>query len=142
MNDTLKKFYRAEYESGADVTLESLAFKYGFDIEDLGDTSSWAKSPTTLPTQPTEIEIIPRSAPPAPTPAPDDELKEDINKFKRGVVKESLSRLKMAGMMDTKELKELATIVDIVDKSLRSTADGANVNVLIQNIINKYGDDV
>ena len=44
--------------------------------------------------------------------------------------------------METKELKELATVVDIVDKSLRATADSNNVNVLIQNIINKYGDDV
>lgn len=141
MNDTLKKFYQAEYESNVDITLESLAFKYGFEIEDLGDTSSWAKKPTTLPTKSTEIEIIPRSTPSTPTQT-DDELKEDINKFKRGVIKESLARLKMAGMMETKELKELTTVVDMVDKSLRSTADGANVNVLIQNIINKYGDDV
>lgn len=137
MNETLKKFYQAEYEADTSVTLDSLAFKYGFQIEELGDTSDWRKLPP-VPTQ--SIEILPKE-PPKPTP-PDDELKDNITRFKRGVVKESLARLKTASMLDTKELKELATIVDIVDKSLRSTSDGANVNVLIQNIINKYGDDV
>lgn len=140
MNPTLKNFYRAEYEADPEITLQSLALKYGFEVEDLGDTSSWAKSlPLVVPT----VEAA-ATAPTKPSKEPEesDELRNNILEFKRNVVKESLTRLKMAGAMETKELKELATVVDIVDKSLRSTADSNNINVLIQNIINKYGDDV
>lgn len=138
LNPTLKNFYRAEYEADPEITLQSLALKYGFEVEDLGDTSSWAKSlPLVVPT-----EIVAAPTKPSKEPEESDELRNNILEFKRNVVKESLTRLKMAGTMETKELKELATVVDIVDKSLRSTADSNNINVLIQNIINKYGDDV
>lgn len=137
MNSTLKNFYRAEYEADPETTLQSLSLKYGFEIEDLGDTSDWAKS---LPiTTPVDVMV---PAKPSEKPEESDELRQNILEFKKGIVKESLTRLKMAGTMETKELKELATVVDIVDKSLRSTADSNNINVLIQNIINKYGDDV
>lgn len=139
MNPTLKNFYRAEYEADPEITLQSLALKYGFEVEDLGDTSSWTKSmPLVVPTE--VVATIPTKS--SEKPEESDELRNNILEFKKGVVKESLTRLKMAGTMETKELKELATVVDIVDKSLRSTADSNNVNVLIQNIINKYGDDV
>ena len=141
MNPTLKNFYRAEYEADPEITLQSLALKYGFEVEDLGDTSSWAKSlPLVVPTVEASASAIPTK--PSKEPEESDELRNNILEFKRNVVKESLTRLKMAGAMETKELKELATVVDIVDKSLRSTADSNNINVLIQNIINKYGDDV
>lgn len=141
MNPTLKNFYRAEYEADPEITLQSLALKYGFEVEDLGDTSSWAKSmPLVVPTEVIATNQIPTKS--SEKPEESDELRNNILEFKKGVVKESLTRLKMAGTMETKELKELATVVDIVDKSLRSTADSNNVNVLIQNIINKYGDDV
>lgn len=139
MNPTLKNFYRAEYEADPEITLQSLALKYGFEVEDLGDTSSWTKSmPLVVPTEVVATSQTKSSE----KPEESDELRNNILEFKKGVVKESLTRLKMAGTMETKELKELATVVDIVDKSLRSTADSNNVNVLIQNIINKYGDDV
>lgn len=139
MNPTLKNFYRAEYEADPEITLQSLALKYGFEVEDLGDTSSWTKSmPLVVPTE--VVATIPTKS--SEKPEESDELRNNILEFKKGVVKESLTRLKMAGTMETKELKELATVVDIVDKSLRATADSNNVNVLIQNIINKYGDDV
>lgn len=139
MNPTLKNFYRAEYEADPEITLQSLALKYGFEVEDLGDTSSWTKSmPLVVPTE--VVATSPTKS--SEKPEESDELRNNILEFKKGVVKESLTRLKMAGTMETKELKELATVVDIVDKSLRSTADSNNVNVLIQNIINKYGDDV
>lgn len=139
MNPTLKNFYRAEYEADPEITLQSLALKYGFEVEDLGDTSSWTKSmPLVVPTE--VVATVPTKS--SEKPEESDELRNNILEFKKGVVKESLTRLKMAGTMETKELKELATVVDIVDKSLRATADSNNVNVLIQNIINKYGDDV
>lgn len=139
MTKSLKAFYREEYESTS-LSIEQLCEKYSIQIEELGDISDWIKADITPPVV-LSVESPPISAP-ITLPEQDELLKSDILDFKKRTVKECLARLRMAQTLETKELKDLVTVVDIVDKSLRSTKEGQNVNVLIQNIINKYGDDV
>lgn len=135
MNSALKQYYQEEWESTPNLTLDELASKYAFDIEDLGDISDWRKHD--------EITIVPEviTSKQAVTDTKVDNIRKNITQYKQDVMKECVARLKLAHTLDTKELKELTTVVDIVDKSLRSTAEGQNINVLIQNIVNKYGDD-
>lgn len=141
MTKSLLAFYKEEYCSTA-LTIEQLCQKYSVDIEELGDISDWVK--TGLP------EVYQSSPDLVVQPEPSNaiidtslqNINADIAYFKNKLIKECLARLKVAPSMDTKELKELATTVDIVDKSIKATKEGQNINVLIQNIINKYGDDV
>lgn len=143
MNSTLKQFYQQEWQSNPTQSLQDLASKYGFEIDDLGDTSDWVKDdPKEKETVP--VKIVHPMLQPEPSTHDDDQhqLTTNITDFKKRMVKECLHRLKNEGrMIETKQLRELAQIVDIVDKSLKTNVEGNNVNVLIQNIINKYGDD-
>lgn len=140
MTKSLKAFYREEYESTS-LSIEQLCEKYSIQMEELGDISDWIKVDVAPPAV-LSVETPVISAPIEKLPEQDELLKSDILDFKKRTVKECLARLRMAQALETKELKDLVTVVDIVDKSLRSTKEGQNVNVLIQNIINKYGDDV
>lgn len=136
MNSTLKQYYQQEWESDPHLTIEELAKRYAFDPSDLGDTTDWTKEGTTVDLVPTTVEPKPLV-----NAEPTAQIHESIGDFKRLVIKECLHRLKFANVMEAKELKDLVTTVDIIDKSLRSTSDSQNINVLIQNIVNKYGDD-
>lgn len=140
MTKSLKAFYKEEYETTS-LSIEQLCEKYSIQIEELGDISDWIKVDVTPPAV-LSVEAPLISTPIEKLPEQDELLKSDILDFKKKTVKECLARLRMAQTLETKELKDLVTVVDIVDKSLRSTKEGQNVNVLIQNIINKYGDDV
>lgn len=136
MNSTLKQYYQDEWENDPFLTIAELAKKYAFEPEELGDTSDWVKinTPANLPA--VQAEVLPAKPNKAETP-----VQQDIGTFKSQAIKECLIRLRTANMMDTKELKDLVTTVDIIDRSLKANDSHQNVNVLIQNIINKYGDD-
>ena len=137
MNSTLKQYYQDEWENDPFLTIAELAKKYAFEPEELGDTSDWVKvnAPANLPT--VHAEVLPaKSEDSSKSP-----VQQDIGTFKSQAIKECLIRLRTASMMDTKELKDLVTTVDIIDRSLKTNDSHQNVNVLIQNIINKYGDD-
>lgn len=139
MTKSLLAFYKEEYCSTA-LTIEQLCQKYSVDIEELGDISDWVKTGLPEVYQSSHDLIEPELDYRTDTSL--QNINANITVFKTKLIKECLARLKVAPSMDTKELKELATTVDIVDKSIKATKEGQNINVLIQNIINKYGDDV
>lgn len=145
MNSTLKQFYQEEWQSNPTQTIADLASKYGFEVDDLGDTSDWVKDEPQEPKPtPVPVQLMHPMLQPEPSTYDDDkhQLTSNITDFKKRMVKECLHRLRNEGrMLEVKNLRELAQIVDIIDKSLKATSDGQNVNVLIQNIVNKYGDD-
>lgn len=135
MNSTLKQYYQAEWESDPSLTLQALADRYAFNIEDLGDTSDWKKSKEVV-----KVSVEPNIMP-SKQVATGNQLVDQIAEFKTRAIRECVNRLQYADSIDTKELKELVTTVDVIDKSLKATSEGQNINVLIQNIVNKYGDD-
>lgn len=143
MQTKLIDFYRSEYELDANLTIDGLKAKYNLTDEDIGDTSTWKKQ--------LDVEVITDSRPLAPAKKPIQTLaseapssvQQDIESFKRAVVTEALHRIKWeASSIDTKSLKELASIVDMIERSYKGTQDGQQVNVLIQNIVNNFKDDV
>lgn len=154
MTETLKNFYKTEYELDRDATPESLAKKYGFNVAELGDTSRWAKAAAPkpayfdfLPTKEFTPDYKPK-APPVefkrnPTATNLDIMKENILEFKKLVIQEAINRVNSYGdAIATKDLKELTMIVDTIEKSFKTIQEGANINVLVQQIINNIGDDV
>ena len=135
MNTALKQYYQEEWQTTPNMTLEELANKYAFDIEELGDISDWRKTDDNILVP----EVITQKS--VTNSVDTDIIRKNITQYKKDAIKECVNRLKLAHTLETRELKELTTVVDIIDKSLRSTSEGQNINVLIQNIVNKYGDD-
>lgn len=136
MNSTLKQYYQQEWETDPHLTIEELARRYAFDPIDLGDTTDWKKA-----NEPAELVPV-TPEPKLPATQSESPIQTHITEFKTKAIKECLHRLKLANVMEVRELKDLVTTVDIIDKSLRTSSDSQNINVLIQNIVNKYGDDV
>lgn len=153
MDETLRRFYKTEYESTPSLTIQDLCAKYSISATELGDTSSWRKSSTpsarallgrhdecspyqrvTAPTQYSRHTSLAKS---------DTDIQDNIYEYKRLAVAEAITRIRMEGSdMPVKELKELTTVVDMIEKSFKGASDGNQTNVLIQNIINNFKDDI
>jgi hypothetical protein len=130
--------YRAEYES-TPITLEELATKYSLTQEDLKDASTWkAYSP------PATIVPAPRTLrAPAPTTS-DLTVTEKIEKFKEDALEHCLTFMsQQAEFAEVKEFKDIVAIVDSIEKSYKSTKDtGPTINIMIQNLMERFSDDV
>lgn len=147
MQQYLKDFYRSEYENDPVLTLAGLATKYSINISDLGDISDWKKVDLTQDKRPlTQVtSITPKTEVIAEGTSVIKErlLEDDIGAYKQAVVKEALYRLKTElRSLSIKDLKELTTIIDMVDKSNQKVSQGQQVNVLVQNIVKTFKDDV
>lgn len=152
MQQALIDFYKSEYESTPNLTLAGLANKYNINIADLGDISHWKKEDflqdkRPLSTQTTQVISVNATQQELLTDTKDNIkerlLDDDIGEYKRTLIKEALYRLKTElKSMSIKDLKELTTIVDMVDKSNQKVAQGQQVNVLVQNIVKTFKDDV
>lgn len=126
--------YRDEYECTPTLTIEGLKHKYNLTDDDLGDTSDWVKQ---------QLDVVDTTPAPAVTPPPSSSAENTnealIEDVKSKLLNEVLTRLTYDGhSLETKELKELTSIIDIIEKSYKGTQDSKQVNVLIQNIFNKY----
>lgn len=131
----LLKAYRTEYET-TPISIEALCMKYNLDEEEI-KAQRWSKplAPATSPTLPTQIQTINESL----------SLQDDIETFKRQAVtlaKDCLTSFDPA-FNSIKDFKDLVDIVDKVEKSYKdnSSDQSLNINVAIQNIVQRFKDD-
>lgn len=97
------------------------------------------KALTLVPTEVVEVKDTPQT-----TDDPDNEIDTTIKEFKVIALQKALALLKedTFNEMETRELKNLVIVVDTIDKARNKTPESTNVNVLVQNIVNKFIDDV
>lgn len=159
--------YKIEYETTS-ITLDSLIEKYDINLDDIPDISDWRKQTEAEP----EVEILatpqPRAkrkkaniatpAPPAKTSpldaiveiAPEEVAKENqdvldqIDEFKRLTLAKATKFVRdEADYADIKDLKDVVSIVDTIEKSYKGVKQGPAVNILVQNLVERFrdGDD-
>lgn len=154
MDETLRRFYKTEYEATPGLTIQALCAKYSISAKELGDTSSWKKAtglPQARPILGKQDECQPYHRVSTPTQysrysapqACDGDIQDNIYEYKKLAVAEAITRLRLEGSdMPVKEFKDLTSVVDMIERSFKGTQDGNQTNVLIQNIINNFKDDI
>ena len=158
---------REEYETTT-ITIDELCLYHGVPLKDLKGYKSWKKiaqaepaididsfleveTPTPLTTmeEPVieEVQLLP--APTPPPPATQNtldiaQLKLDIGTCKQLAITRCKDFLTNdAKFAEIKEIKDVVAIVSDIDKSLAGTSQGGTtVNVLINNLIASFRDDV
>lgn len=158
--------YKIEYETTS-ITLDSLIEKYDINLDDIPDISDWRKQTEVEP----EVEILaapqPRAkrkkATIATTPsaktspldaiveiAPEEiahenqDVLDQIDEFKRLTLAKATKFVRdEADYADIKDLKDVVSIVDTIEKSYKGVKQGPAVNILVQNLIERFrdGDD-
>lgn len=133
MSPILLKSYRIEYET-TPIGIQEIRKKYNLTEKQV---EKWTKQPQNLP--------ISKSAPVPATLVEDfdkDSLLQDINSFKVGAIKYANQQLEDAEFLEVKEFKDLVSIVSTVETSLKDSKDtGPSINILIQNLSEKFTDD-
>ena len=142
--------YRKEFES-SDITIQELCKKYHVTLKELKGYSTWKKEqPKPQPKQPPaapvpianiEIPQLPKKLPITPT---DTSVKDDIEKFKKLAIANALRFIEEdIAFASVKDFKDIVAIVDSIDKSYKDIKDtGPTIQVLVQNIFERFNDDV
>ena len=159
--------YKIEYETTS-ITLDSLIEKYDINLDDIPDISNWRKQTEAEP----EVEILatpqPRAkrkkttivTPPLPAKtspldaiveiAPEEiahenqDVLDQIDEFKRLTLAKATKFVRdEADYADIKDLKDVVSIVDTIEKSYKGVKQGPAVNILVQNLVERFrdGDD-
>lgn len=147
MNVGLTELCRAEYETDPDISIDDICLKYNIERSALGPTSDWQKvidlptesvpAPTNTPTVP--IQIVPKDK---SITKEVSSVKDLIDEFKTITIGEALDRIKDEGAsMSVKDLKELVSLVDTIDRSYNKHSDANQINIIVQNVISRYVDD-
>ena len=160
---------REEYETTT-ITIDELCLYHGVPLRELKGHKSWKKIAQAEPTidiasfledegQPPvplpvieEVASLPSAPQPSPTlpttPQPDTldiaQLKLDIGTCKQLAITRCKDFLTNdAKFAEIKEIKDVVAIVSDIDKSIAGTPQGGTtVNVLINNLIASFRDDV
>ena len=162
--------YKIEYETTS-ITLDSLIEKYDINLDDIPDISDWRKQTEAEPEveilaapQPRakrkKVTIVtpPIVTPPAkPSPldaiveiAPEEiahenqDVLDQIDEFKRLTLAKATKFVRdEADYADIKDLKDVVSIVDTIEKSYKGVKQGPAVNILVQNLVERFrdGDD-
>lgn len=151
MNPIRRKAIKAEFEK-SNLTLEELCQKYNVELADLGDTSSWEKG--KLPVQSIiSGEVLPPAQAPDPdtnniAPAEEYDILDEIYKAKKEalvVVKDFFTGL---DLYDTtpKDIKDMMAVLKDMEagelaKRGKGGAQPASVQVIVQNIMNKFSQE-
>ena len=149
MNVGLTELCRAEYETDPDITIDEICSKYNIERTALGPTNDWQKVidiPSTAPTEsntPFPITILdPKDNSITPATKEVSSNKDLIDEFKSITIGEALNRIKTEGSeMSVKDMKELVSLVDTIDRSYHKSTDANQINIIVQNVISKYVDD-
>lgn len=141
MTKLLLTQYKLEFEH-TDSTINDIVEKYNLNLEDLKGHELWVKGGD----QHNDITIAPTTIDQTALPATlvDTSLEEQIANFKEKAMAHCLTFMeKDVRFAEVKEFKDIVSIVDSIDKSLRADADTSTttVNVLVQNITEGFKDD-
>lgn len=136
--------YREEYEATPGLTIDELLAKYDITTKDIKGYTKWEKRTAPKPVAP---KPLPSTTPIATPPADLLEKKtpqEAIEEFKELALDHALKFMKNdARFAEVKEFKDIVAIVDSLEKSYNKTADtGPTINILVQNLMERFKDDV
>ena len=128
--------YKIEYET-APISIDELCDKYNITKEELGDYHTWTKKPIlpmTPPSAPSQLPIVPQEISPLDRLA---EVKEQLISTCKTIVEQQ------GAYTDVKELKDITKVITDLEASYKDTKDqGPTINVLVQNITERFKDDV
>lgn len=146
----LADLYEAEYNT-TNITKAELCDKYNISMSDLAHIKEPQQELETTPsivvvdepkqTQ-TNIQTHTNTSLTTEDNSEAGEFLTSIYAFKTAALKEAHSQLVGNYELDSRELKNLVSTVDILEKSVTKTDGAGNtVNIMVQNIMNKYDDD-
>lgn len=149
MNPITKKAYKTEFET-SNISLEDLLEKYNITKEELGSTSSWKKRVEVLPDNTYKRkDIIKPDITPSPEtvePVLDEnflDIIQDIKKLALASTKQFFENYN-TDEVTTKEFKDMVVVLrDLESGELirQGKNTGPTVNILIQNLTEKFQDD-
>lgn len=161
--------YKIEYETTS-ITLDSLIEKYDINLDDIPDISDWRKQTEAEPeveilatpqprakrkkAQP-KVDIVTPPVKASPLDAiveiaPEEiahenqDVLDQIDEFKRLTLAKATKFVRdEADYADIKDLKDVVSIVDTIEKSYKGVKQGPAVNILVQNLVERFrdGDD-
>jgi len=144
----LADLYEREFYA-TNITKAELCDKYNISMSDLAHIKE-PELETELETTPATVVNEPKQTLPAkqtqtqPTTnsSEEGEFLTSIYSFKKAALEEARSQLVSNYELDSRELKNLVSTVDILEKSVTKTDGAGNtVTIMVQNIMNKYNDD-
>lgn len=131
---TLLQLYKKEYEQ-TDITIKELCEKYDITTKQLKGYTKWTK----------EIkDPIVTQTPSHEASQPTNQILDDIEEFKKLAVRHAVNFIKEdARFAEVKEFKDMVAIVDTIEKSYKNqTEQGPTINIAIQNLVERFKDDV
>ena len=143
MTKLLLTQYQMEFEH-SNITINDLLDKYSLKLEDLKGHELWVKGSTIVPS------IVPDNLPSTnildgSLDSSEQTLEEQVLDFKEKAMEHCLTFMeKDVRFAEVKEFKDIVSIVDSIDKSLQKgnpDDKGTTINVLVQNITEKFQDD-
>ena len=133
--------YREEYEATPGLTIDELLAKYDITTKDIKGYTKWEKR-TASPIKPI---IVPKPLLVTIQPSPEKKTpQESIDEFKELALDHALNFMKNdARFSEVKEFKDIVAIVDSLEKSYNKMTDsGPTINILVQNLMERFKDDV
>ena len=136
--------YREEYEATPGLTIDELLAKYDITTKDIKGYTKWEKRTAPL-IKPIKPVIAPKPLPATNQPPLEKKTpQESIDEFKELALDHALNFMKNdARFSEVKEFKDIVAIVDSLEKSYNKTTDsGPTINILVQNLMERFKDDV
>ena len=153
MTDTLLLSYQIEYETTS-ISLEDLKEKYNLTDKDLKGSSTWVKSindnnpnTDTIVPNTNDKTIVPNTNTIVPTNNSNVEFdnskfERDIQSFKEQALKYCKDFMALeAAHASTKEVKDIVAIIASIEPKQQAQST-TQVNVLVQNLAERFKDDV
>ena len=129
MLDTLLLSYKIEYET-TPITIEEMCTKYQLQLKDLKGHKTWSKS------------LVSKNAQTVQTAQPQDTFEEEIQSFKFEALHYCRNFMEReAKHSSPKEVKDVVAIIAAIEPK-QQAAQTTNVNVLVQNLTERFKDDV
>jgi len=144
MTNTQLNNLQVEYEN-TPITVKELCDKYSTTTKELKGYTKW-KPYVHIP-KPSEVLIVPETPKPSEVqivPEPiNPKIIQNINNFKDRAVAYALESITDPQYLEIKEFKDLVSIVDTIEKSVKpkDNDQAPTVNILIQNLMEKFSDD-
>lgn len=124
---TLTDSYRIEYETTA-LSIDDICHKYSITTDQLPGHEDWIKRTTTPIAQPTQNTS-------------NEDIVSDIATVKEVLlskIKDSIDN----PYLEVKELKDITKMVIDLEGSYKDKNHGPTVNILVQNLTERYKDDI
>ena len=125
--ETILKAIQLLYQSGQ-KTLEELSYEYSIPIQTL-QAQNWVKSNL----------VIPKT-----TPVPEPTHNNSIEEAKTKALDVAIDLLNDNTItpLSTKELKDIVSVIDTIEKSYQKHSDQPTINIAIQNLVERFKDDI